>query len=254
MRMKVKLTAIVFSVLAGACLATPAASAAPQCFGKPATIVGTNGNNTLNGTPQKDVIVAKGGNDTIQSKSNDDRVCLGDGNDFAGTSRGFDKIDGGNGKDEIHGGGKAGQPDPGDGDLILGGDGDDFLDGTRGELDDRIQGGQGDDYIQGGEFANGGADDDRIFSEGHVNDNHLDRLFGGSGNDEIEADFDGSPAEIHGGTGIDVLRGSTAPDQIFGDDDNDELYGDGGADQLDGGNGSDFCTGAATATKIGCET
>ena len=111
MRMKVKLTAIVFSVLAGACFATPAASAAPQCFGKPATIVGTNGNNTLNGTPQKDVIVAKGGNDTIQSKSNDDRVCLGDGNDFAGTSRGFDKIDGGDGKDEIHGGGKAGQPD-----------------------------------------------------------------------------------------------------------------------------------------------
>jgi Ca2+-binding RTX toxin-like protein len=204
--MKATLTAIAISFLAAAGFAGPA-EAAPKCFGKPATIVGTNGNNKITGTPGKDVIVAKAGNDTIQSKSNDDRVCLGDGNDFAGTSRGFDKIDGGEGEDEIHGGGKAGQPDPGDGDTIIGGPGDDFLDGTRGELDDTIEGGDGNDYIQGGEFADGGDGDDEIHMEGHVNDNHLDRIFGGAGDDLLEADFDGSPAEFDGGIGIDTCIG-----------------------------------------------
>jgi Ca2+-binding RTX toxin-like protein len=227
--------------------------AAPQCFGKRATIVGTNGNDTLNGTPGKDVIVARAGDDTIQSKSNDDRVCLGDGDDFAGTSRGFDKIDGGDGEDEIHGGGRAGQPDPGDGDLIIGGDDDDFLDGTRGELDDKIRGGPGNDRIQGAEFVEGGDGNDQITAEGHVDDNHRDRLFGDDGDDLIEADFDGSPAEIHGGAGADRLRGRNGNDEIFGDDDDDELRGNGGADRLDGGNGNDSCQGDATATKVACE-
>jgi Ca2+-binding RTX toxin-like protein len=201
-----KFLTIAIALLGTAVLAAPAAEAAPKCFGKKATIVGTNGDDKIKGTPRKDVIVAKDGDDTIQSKSKDDFVCLGDGDDFAGTSRGFDKIDGAEGDDEIHGGGFGGRPDPGDGDLIIGGPGNDFLDGTRGELDDRIEGGTGDDYIQGGEWADAGPGDDEIHAEGHVRDNHLDRLFGGAGDDLIEGDWDGSPAEIDGGPDDDTCR------------------------------------------------
>jgi Ca2+-binding RTX toxin-like protein len=174
--------------------------AAPQCFGKPATIVGTNGNDRITGTTNKDVIVAKDGNDTIQSKSNDDRVCLGDGNDFAGTSRGFDKIDGGDGEDEIHGGGFRGRPDPGDGDLIIGGPDDDFLDGTRGELKDKIRAGPGDDFLQGGEFADGGDGNDRIFAE-----SGNDMLLGGAGNDRLFGHF--GQDKVSAGAGNDFVDG-----------------------------------------------
>jgi Ca2+-binding RTX toxin-like protein len=208
--MKTKLTLLISITLLAAAFAAPSDAAAAKCFGKTATIVGTNGNDRINGTPGKDVIVAKDGNDTIQSKAGDDLVCLGDGNDFAGTSRGFDKIDGAAGEDEIHGGGFQGRPDPGDGDTIIGGPGDDFLDGTRGELDDRIEGGDGNDYIQGGEWAHGGDGDDEIYAEGHVNDNHRDELFGGDGDDTIEGDYDGSPADIDGGIGTDHCEADSA--------------------------------------------
>src|SRR3954454_23757289 len=63
--------------------AVVAAAAADDltCFGLPATIVGTEGDDVLVGTPGPDVIVGLGGNDDITPQRGDDLVCAGDGND-----------------------------------------------------------------------------------------------------------------------------------------------------------------------------
>src|SRR4051812_29306427 len=45
------------------------AAAGKECVGRPATIVGTAGDDTIIGTPGPDVIAALGGNDTIDGGS-----------------------------------------------------------------------------------------------------------------------------------------------------------------------------------------
>jgi Ca2+-binding RTX toxin-like protein len=60
--------AVTLAMLAGALLATaPEADAKPRCFGKKATVVGTNGNDRLKGSKGSDVIVARGGNDSVST-------------------------------------------------------------------------------------------------------------------------------------------------------------------------------------------
>ena len=49
----------------GSSLTAGAAEAVPMCFGMPATIVGTAGDDTLTGTPGDDVIVGLEGTDVI---------------------------------------------------------------------------------------------------------------------------------------------------------------------------------------------
>ena len=71
-----------------------------DCLGEPATIVRTEGNDTLVGTPGRDVIVALGGNDTVQALGGDDKVCGGDGNDFLDGGTGTDEGDGGPGSNQ----------------------------------------------------------------------------------------------------------------------------------------------------------
>jgi Ca2+-binding RTX toxin-like protein len=56
-----------------AATSTPGAEAAPRCFGKVATVVGTSGNNVLTGTPGADVIVGLGGSDRIAAGGGNDR-------------------------------------------------------------------------------------------------------------------------------------------------------------------------------------
>jgi uncharacterized delta-60 repeat protein len=95
----------------------PAAPATPTptCEGKPATIVGTQGKDRLQGTRKADVIVALGGNDKIAGRGGDDLVCAGAGDD---------RIKGGDGKDVLRG--EAGQ------DRLTGGGGKDRLVGGPG--------------------------------------------------------------------------------------------------------------------------
>ena len=108
-----------------------AALAAPSCAGKPATVIGTPGNDVLYGTRKGDVIVALGGNDLIYAYGGNDLICAGPGND---------KVFGGPGNDTILGGGGA--------DRLLGGSGDDVLKGQRGP--DVLRGGRGSDLLAGG--------------------------------------------------------------------------------------------------------
>jgi Ca2+-binding RTX toxin-like protein len=52
-----------------------------MCFGRRATIVGTQRADVLRGTARADVIVALGGNDRITGLGRGDRICAGAGND-----------------------------------------------------------------------------------------------------------------------------------------------------------------------------
>ena len=76
--------------------------ARPTCLGKPATKVGTEGANDLNGGPGADVIVGLGGNDRINGKGGKDAICAGAGNDKLTGGPAVDEFDGGDGNDVIY--------------------------------------------------------------------------------------------------------------------------------------------------------
>lgn len=136
------------AVLVGLDLAAPPAPGL-TCFGFEVTIRGTSGDDTLNGTPGRDVIWGGGGNDTINGRAGDDVVCAGGGddlviggpgNDLVTGNGGDDEIDGGLGQDELYGGAGA--------DVLRGGADVDELYGEAGP--DRLEGGAGVDVLDGG--------------------------------------------------------------------------------------------------------
>jgi Ca2+-binding RTX toxin-like protein len=87
------------------------------CKGKPANIVGTNGNDVRTGSRGRDVIVALGGNDTLSGVAGNDLMCGGAGRDTLKGGKGKDTLLGQKGKDALKGsGGK---------DLCKGGKGND---------------------------------------------------------------------------------------------------------------------------------
>ena len=150
----------------------PPAGPTPRCGGRPATIVGTGGRNTLRGTSRADVIVGLGGNDTITGGGGRDRICGGSGRDRIGGGGSGDRIAGGSGNDRIGGGsgndsvkGEAGNDNvKGDrgNDTVSGGSGNDKLGGGSGN--DKLGGGSGCDGMDGGsgrDRLNGGAGRDR---------------------------------------------------------------------------------------------
>ena len=105
------------------------------CGGKLPTIVGTTGNDTLNGTELPDVISPLGGADVINGLGGDDVVCGSDGNDRLMGGAGRDSLFGAKGKDRLNGG--AGK------DRLVGGKGKDRLNGGKGK--DVCKGGAGSD-------------------------------------------------------------------------------------------------------------
>jgi Ca2+-binding RTX toxin-like protein len=120
-----------------------------MCNGLEATIVGTPGNDVLNGTNGNDVIVGMGGDDILNGGNGDDVICGGSGNDTIDGSNnndillgglGDDIISGANGDDTMSGGGGN--------DSLTGANGNDTLDGGAG--DDSLVGGLGDDTLTGG--------------------------------------------------------------------------------------------------------
>jgi Ca2+-binding RTX toxin-like protein len=80
------------------------AAAPPTCKGKPATIVGTNGNDTRKGTSGKDVIAGLGGKDKLSGLAGNDLICGGAGKDTLNGGKGNDKLYGEAGKDTLKGG------------------------------------------------------------------------------------------------------------------------------------------------------
>jgi uncharacterized repeat protein (TIGR01451 family) len=101
----------------------------PSCAAP--TIVGTPGNDVLQGTARADVIVSGTGSDQVFASGGNDLVCTDGGADF---------VDGGSGKDFVNGGSGP--------DRLFGNDGGDTLKGKNGR--DKLLGGKGDDFLNGG--------------------------------------------------------------------------------------------------------
>ncbi|NJR38142.1 MAG: hypothetical protein HC781_03930 [Leptolyngbyaceae cyanobacterium CSU_1_4] len=147
------------------------------------TIIGTDGDDILNGFSDLDIIYGRGGNDLINGGSDRDVLRGDEGNDTINGGTDNDNIQGGTGNDSVNGG---------DGnDLMLGNDGDDVLSGDRGK--DKIYGGQGKDIINGSDGndrLHGDEEDDIIRG-----DRGNDLLVGGLGKDELT-----------GGQGRDIFK------------------------------------------------
>jgi Ca2+-binding RTX toxin-like protein len=220
-----------------------AAATDPECFGQPATILGTTGPDEIHGTEGDDVIYADAGNDVVYGYGGTDRICGG--------------------------------PDI---DAINGGAGNDFLDGNDG-LADQAQywsaparviaslpnqyadGGDGRDTLLGFERLVGSRFDDWLI--GDARDNSFigllgaDTILGGPGNDSVKYNWLPDPVVVdllHGsarGQGTDVLTaiesviGTTGNDVITGDLGDNTLSGLAGADVIDGLAGNDALEGGS---------
>ena len=138
------------------------------------TVLGTNGNDTINGTAGNDIICGLGGNDVINGLGGNDIIDSGSGNDRVDGGAGNDTMTGNEGADTLNGGGGT--------DTANGGSGNDVLNGGAGN--DTTNGGDGIDTANGGsgnDVLNGGAGNDKI--SGGVDD---DVLTGGTGSDTLD--------------------------------------------------------------------
>jgi endoglucanase len=136
-------------------------------------LYGTNQNDTIGGQGGKDQLYGYGGNDLLDQGSEDDT------------------LDGGSGDDVLLDFSWSGN------DLLIGGDGNDFIQDLAGR--DSLYGGNGNDFLFGG-FGN-----DSLYG-----DNGDDTLYGGADYDSGDG-FD----SLYGGYGNDVYRINSTGDQIF---------------------------------------
>ena len=220
-----------------------------DCSGKLATIVGTDGDDTLVGTPGRDVIVGLRGNDWIFGGEGDDVLCGDRGHDLLRGGAGDDVLYGDRGRDRLRGGSDA--------DSLYGGPSNDLIDG-----------GPGDDYLQGNPrpdeegFAGPAAADRLAFSiaprgvtvdleagtaTGHGKDVLADQtwwVYGSRYGDHVSGS--GRMERLYGGNGADVIDGGGGRDCLWGDGDDqasDRLLGGSGKDCLSAGGGGDVLFG-----------
>ncbi len=145
------------------------------CNGLPATIVGTPGDDVINGTNGPDVIAGLGGNDIIDGGNDNDVICGYAGDDTLNGGNGDDTLIGSYGNDTLNGGNGNDTLTGGDGiDDLSGGNGDDVIDGGAGN--DTLTGDNGNDILAGdtgNDTLTGGAGADS-FSGGLGSDTNTD--------------------------------------------------------------------------------
>ena len=236
---------------------------------------GGSGDDTIYGGNDADVIYAGSGNDQAFGEGGDDLIYAGVGNDAAHGGLGQDQLFGEDGDDQLFG-------DEGDDylhggssvDLLRGGSGNDQLIAGLG-IGNQLYGEGGDDSIIGsdrgaatdpdftdstyfGDQIFGGSGDDRIearggadFIEGGEGDDWIssgfgsDRVHGNEGDDSIFA-ADDLGDTVFGGPGRDTIYGSHVGDDfLYGDEGNDEIFGQGGNDRIEGNDGDDRLDGGA---------
>ncbi len=213
-----------------------AQAAVPRCFGERATIVGTNGDDTLRGTRAADVIVGLGGNDVIKARGGEDLICAGPGGDRVFAGWGADRVNGGSGRDMLWG--RAGA------DRLSGGSGSDLLYGEGGP--DKLRGGPGGDLLWGGRGVDdallGESGGDELDGEG--GDDVLD---GGPGRDGAHFEEAPGPVDANLATGVATGWGTdslVSIEDLHGADEFDNtLTGDDGPNFLWGGYGADTLVG-----------
>lgn len=195
-------------------------------------ITTSDGDDVIHGGAGDDSIFAAAGNDTIDAGAGDDMILADEGNDVIDGGEGFDTLFLARATGPIHVDFAAGRVSGagigfdtftsienlllGEGsDTVIGGNGDDSLDGAGGN--DTLTGGAGDDTLAG--------------SAG------LDVLNGGSGDDQLDGGADNDT--LSGGSGDDDLQGGLGDDALSGGSGDDRIEGGAGADVLTGGSGSD---------------
>ena len=216
-------------------------------------VVGTGGDDSLDGGAGDDVLVGGGGNNSLVGGIGTDTASFAPatGNVYANLTNGLAARNGSGGTDSFS-----------SIENLLGGDLDDVLIGdgganrlTGGAGNDVLVGGAGDDLLEGGGGANeiyGGKGDDVYIVE-NAGDTLIE--YAGEGIDEVRtaasmltlrANFErlvytGSSSFAGLGNASDnVIFGGTASDQLAGYDGNDELHGGtGAANLLIGGLGND---------------
>ena len=169
MRTMAAVVAAALAMSATTVLMAPAEATDVLCFGEPVTIMGTDGDDRLLGSPDvRDVIFGGAGDDWISSSGDyfirleADLMCGGPGNDTLGGGMGDDMLRGGTGDDEVAGwhGNDIMRGGPGadrigtgayadasrtDADMLYGGPGDDSIGVDWGP--DKAYGQGGDDYL-----------------------------------------------------------------------------------------------------------
>ena len=192
----------------------PASSLPGGVGGGGFTVIGTEGDNRLNGSPGSDIIQTFGAADVVAGGSGNDLIITGGGNDTVGGGDGNDTIISGSGNDVVAGG-------TGD-DFIFGGKGNDLIDG--GDGNDLVSGDRGNDTVLGGSGS------DTVFG-GQGND----IVDGGDGNDTLYGGKDNDT--VNGGAGNDLISGDRGSDVLTGGDGSDTFYffssgGDYGVDTI----------------------
>jgi Ca2+-binding RTX toxin-like protein len=250
-------------------VASSAASGAPACGGKSATIVGTPGDDSLTGTQGADVIVGLSGDDLINGLGGNDRICGDDGSDFLEGGAGADFTDAGPGSNITEGG-------PGPDHLHGGPDNDGVSYGESGAgvtvdlAAGRATGGEGPDTLTGLDNVFDSSHHDVVLGDGKTNlffvSGGADRIDGRGGTDHIGYQLtSGVSANLTGGTAVHVDRngvhtdtlvhieevtGSDQTDTLIGDPKSNGLFGEGGDDIISGRGGDDQMVGGPGRNRI----
>jgi Ca2+-binding RTX toxin-like protein len=192
---------------------------------------GDNGNNTLLGGDDDDILNGRAGNDTLQGRDGNDTLDGGDDDDVLEGEGSNDTLSGGNGNDILDGG---------DGDDFLdGGDGDDQLVGSSSGID-TLNGGLGNDI-----YIVDRADDIIINEDPDAGFDIVESSVTWTLSDNLEQLILVGNDAINGtGNALDnSLLGNNANNYLFGGEGNDGLQGLDGDDTLDGGAGADTLRG-----------
>ena len=227
------------------------AAAAPMCFDRKPTIVGTDEKDEIRGTPRSDVILAKHGSDVISAGRGNDFICAFNGTDIVFGGRGADRINGGPDtyaryaeeyNNQLYGG-------PGD-DVIEGGADEDYLYGGSG--DDRLTGTSraGDEFYpgQGNDLLIGGGHEPLNEQEHYESDIAVYRGL----SDPIRANIEKDVVHAQGKDvlrGIRSVEGSRFDDLLVGDAWHNILVGWGGDDVIRSRGAKDDCSTPGGDTK-----
>jgi Ca2+-binding RTX toxin-like protein len=183
---------------------------------------GTAGNDIIISGDGDDTLYGDGGNDRLEGGAGNDAVLGGDGDDIISDSFGDNRLEGNAGNDVIVAGSMLVA-----GNLILGGDGQDFIITT--EDITTTFGGQGDDFILGAKTnlpPTGNEGDDWIekgTQDGAPGDNFSPLL-----NDDV--------------IGNDIFVGGGGFDEMIGEGGDDIFVGSDAQDKMDGMSGFDWVT------------
>jgi Ca2+-binding RTX toxin-like protein len=234
------------------------------------TLLGGNGADDLNGGPDDDTIRGGSGGDDIDGGANSVAPAAnpGDWVDYSGASAVVVTLDAGvddDGRDtspaaghqsegddvvnvENVEGGSQGDSITGDADAneLVGGDGNDDLDGLAGNDLFSIEGGN-----DGNDDLSGGADTDTASYS--LASAVVTVTVDGVANDGVAGELDNVGTDIEvvvGGSGGDNLSGGAGPQTLRGGSGNDTLNGDAGTDILVGNGGSDTVSYAGRGTPV----